>query len=174
MHSQSLRSHANTLSEHLHDRLPDWLREFEQSEQSTVQFGIVGKCSAYLEMFMHCVVRLLNEGSAAALSRAEQDTAKSKATLGRLVWDVKALHPRAAILKTTEKKVVAEYFNTLDDLVRMRNKLIHRESPLHVTYSLREARVFLEVLTRLLESPVSVALLTTSYPAAEDSSADCR
>lgn len=112
------------LAHELRDRIPSWVSAVKM-EFTTATFGILGKCSIYMEQLLKNVLLLLQYRRVTTENQLPIASPTDKLTLGEVVRLIKKQQNEAEIFRQADKLEVGRMFSLLDEIVVLRNKLIH-------------------------------------------------
>jgi hypothetical protein len=121
---RELRDKAVRLAKELRGRIPSWVPDVSR-EFTTATYGILGKCSNYTEQLLETILLLLIYRERTTETRRGLSPRIDKSTMGELVRLIKARQQGSAIFQQADRKAVGAIFRLLDDIVRLRNNLIH-------------------------------------------------
>jgi hypothetical protein len=115
---------AASLAKELRGRIPSWIPAVSRGF-TTATYGILGKCSSYTEQLLKNLFLLLIRREGTTDTEPAWSHRIAKATIGELVRLIKAQQRYSAIFQEADRADVAAVFSLLDNIVRLRNKLIH-------------------------------------------------
>jgi hypothetical protein len=121
---RELQDEAIRLAKGLRGRIPSWAPDVSR-EFTTATYGILGKCSDYTERLLRHILLLLIYRERTTETQPDLSHRIDKSTMGELVRLIKAQQRGSAIFQQADRKAVGAIFRLLDDIVRLRNNLIH-------------------------------------------------
>ncbi len=123
---RTLKVGLRKLTEELKDRIPKWIRHISvELRCSTPNYGIAGKCCHYTERLFKIALVLVKCRADAAETRSAPPFDFDKLTLGEVCRLMKGQQKESAVFQGIDNSTIGRTFALLDDIVLMRNKLIH-------------------------------------------------
>jgi hypothetical protein len=124
----TIRFEVAKLAQEMKDRIPHWIPLIPVEFSPTVIYGVIGKCSNYTEELLKRALWLMkypsNPAQAQLVSAVEIDQI-DKLTLGEVCRLIKAQQKTSWVFQGVEKSTIGRTFTLLEQIVRLRNKLVH-------------------------------------------------